>query len=125
MMQTVFEATYPEDLYLISPKVTVVLPMPWAEVKEDEKALLIKILTAVKLSLDAVVIRHQPRFDLSVWAEKPAKVLCFTQADGLAKNELVMAGPTSVIVSLPLAELVKEDEGKKKLWGALKQMFSP
>ena len=123
-MQTDFEATYPEDLYLIAPKVTVVLPVPWAEVKEEEKALLFKILTAVKLSLDAVVIRQQPKFDLSTWAEKPAKVLCFAQADGLAKNELLVAGPTSVIVSLPLAELVKEDEAKKKLWGALKQMFS-
>jgi DNA polymerase III psi subunit len=122
-MQTVFEATYPEDLYLIAPKVTVVLPVPWAEVKEEEKALLAKILTAVKLSLDAVVIRHQPKFDLSVWAEKPSKVLCFAQADGLPKFEVLPAQNTSVVVSLPLPELMTNDDAKKKLWGALRVMF--
>lgn len=122
-MQTVFEATYPEDLYLIAPKVTVVLPVPWAEVKEEEKALLSKILTAVKLSLDAVVIRQQPKFDLSTWAEKPAKVLCFAPADGLPKFEVLPAQNTMLVVSLPLPELMTNDEAKKKLWGALRVMF--
>lgn len=122
-MQTVFEATYPEDLYLIAPKVTVVLPVPWAEVKEEEKALLSKILTAVKLSLDAVIIRQQPKFDLSTWAEKPAKVLCFATADGLPKFEVLPAQNTMVVVSLPLPELMTNDEAKKKLWGALRVMF--
>jgi DNA polymerase III psi subunit len=122
-MQTVFEATYLEDLYRVAPKVTVVVPVPWAEVKEEEKVLLSKILTAVKLSLDAVVIWQQPKFDLSAWAEKPAKVLCFAPADGLPKLEVLPAQSTLVVVSLPLAELMKNDEAKKKLWGALKVMF--
>ncbi len=123
-MQTVFEATYPEDLYLIAPKVTVVVPVPWAEVTEEEKALLSKILMAVKLNLEAVVIRHQPKFDLSTWEEKPTKVLCFAPAEGLPQFELLPAQNTLVVVSLPIPELMTNDEAKKKLWGALRMMFA-
>ncbi|MFM7857096.1 MAG: hypothetical protein ACKO96_35530 [Flammeovirgaceae bacterium] len=122
-MPSIFEATYPEDLYLIAPKVTVVLPVPWAEVKEEEKALLSKILAAVKLSLDAVAIRHQHTFDLSAWAEKPTKVLCFAPADGLPKFEVLPAQNTTVVVSFPLPELMTNDDAKKRLWGALRVMF--
>jgi DNA polymerase III psi subunit len=85
--------------------------------------LLSKILTAVKLSLDAVVIWQQPKFDLSAWAEKPTKVLCFAPADGLPKLEVLPAQSTLVVVSLPLPELMTNDEAKKKLWGALRMMF--
>ncbi len=123
MIQPVFEATYSEDLYRIEPKVTVVIPVPWTEMKEQEQALLAKILAAVKLSLDAVVIRHQPRFDLSAWAEKPAKVLCFAQTDELPKFEVLRAQNTAVVVSFPLPELMTDDDAKKKLWGALRVMF--
>ncbi len=123
-MQEIFESTYPEELYLIQPRVTVVIPVAWAEVKEEEKVLLSKILNAVKQSLDAVIIRQQPHLDLSVWAEKPERVLCFSPAEGLPKFEVLPAQGTSVIVSMSLAELLTNDEAKKKLWTGLKVMFS-
>ena len=123
-MQEIFENTYPEELYLIQPRVTVVIPVAWAEVKEEEKILLSKILNAVKQSLDSVVIKQQLHLDLSVWAEKPAKVLCFCPADGLPMYEVLPAQGTSVIVSLPLPELLTNDEAKNKLWAGLKVMFS-
>lgn len=123
-MQEIFESTYPEELYLIQPRVTVVIPVPWTEVKEAEKTLLSKILGAVKQSLDSVIIRQQPHLDLSVWAEKPERVLCFSPAEGLPKFEVLPAQGISVIVSLPLPELLTNDEAKKKLWAGLKVMFS-
>ncbi len=123
-MQEIFESTYPEELYLIQPRVTVVIPVPWAEVKEEEKVLLSKILNAVKQSLDSVVIRQQTHLDLSMWAEKPERVLCFSPAEGLPKFEVLPAQGTSVIVSLPLPELITNDDAKKKLWAGLKVMFS-
>jgi hypothetical protein len=123
-MQEIFESTYPEELYLIQPRVTVVIPVPWAEVKEEEKVLLSKILSAVKQSLNSVVIRQQPHLDLSVWAEKPERVLCFSPAEGLPKFEVLPEQGTSVIVSLPLPELLTNDEAKKKLWAGLRVMFS-
>jgi hypothetical protein len=123
-MQEIFESTYPEELYLIQPRVTVVIPVAWAEVKEEEKVLLSKILNAVKQSLDSVVIKQQPHLDLSVWAEKPERVLCFSNAEGLPKFEVLPANGISVIVSLPLPELLTNDEAKKKLWAGLKVMFS-
>ncbi len=123
-MQEIFESTYPEELYIIQPRVTVVIPVAWAEVKEEEKVLLSKILNAVKQSLDAVIIRQQPHLDLSVWAEKPERVLCFSPAEGLPKFEVLPAQGTSVIVSMSLAELLTNDEAKKKLWTGLKVMFS-
>jgi hypothetical protein len=124
MMQEIFQSTYPEELYLIKPRVTVVVPVPWAEVKEAEKTLLSKILGAVKQSLDSVVIRQQHHLDLSTWLEKPERVLCFSPAEGLPKFEVLPVNGTSVIVSLPLPELMANDEAKKKLWVGLKVMFS-
>ncbi len=123
-MQEIFESTYPEELYLIQPRVTVVIAVAWTEVKEAEKTLLSKIVGAVKLSLDSVVIRQQPQLDLSVWTEKPERVLCFSPAEGLPKFEVLSAQGTSVIVSLPLNELLANDEAKKKLWAGLKVLFS-
>jgi hypothetical protein len=123
-MQQIFETTYPEELYLIQSKVTVVIPVEWTEVKEEEKVLLSKILNAVKQSLDSIVIRQQPHLDLSTWAEKPERVLCFSPAEDLPKFEVLPAQGTSVIVSLPLPELLTNDEAKKKLWAGLKVMFN-
>lgn len=123
-MQEIFESTYPEELYLIKPRVTVVIPVPWAEVKEAEKVLLSKILGAVKQSLDSVAIKQQSQLDLSLWGEKPDRVLCFSSAEGLPKFEVLPAQGTSVIVSLPLPELMVNDEAKKKLWSGLKVMFT-
>jgi hypothetical protein len=123
-MQEIFESTYPEELYLIKPRVTVVIPVPWAEVKEEEKVLLSKILNAVKQSLDSVFIRQQSHLDLSAWTKKPERVLCFSPAEGLPKFEVLPGNGSSVIVSLPLPELMANDEAKKKLWVGLKVMFS-
>jgi hypothetical protein len=123
-MQEIFESTYPEELYLIRQRVTVVIPVAWAEVKEEEKVLLSKILNAVKQSLDSVVVRQQAHLDLSVWAEKPERVLCLSPAEGLPKFEVLPTHGTSVIVSLPLPELLTNDDAKKKLWAGLKVMFS-
>jgi hypothetical protein len=123
-MQEIIESTYHEELYLIQQKVTVVIPVQWIEVKDEEKVLLSKILSAVKQSLDSVVIKHQPLFDLSSWLEKPERVICFSPAEGLPKYEVLPAQGLSVIISLPLSELITNDEAKKKLWGGLKAMFS-
>jgi hypothetical protein len=123
-MEEIFESTYPEELYLIKPRVTVVIPVPWTDVKEAEKALLSKILGAVKQSLASVVIIQQPHLDISVWIEKPERVLCFSPAEGLPKFEVLPAQGASVIVSLPLPELLANDEAKKKLWAGLKVMFA-
>jgi len=123
-MYSIFETTFPEELYLLHPKVTVIVPVPWTEVKDEERILLSKILSAVKQSLDSVVVIHQPKLDLSVFAEKPKKVLCFSPAEGLPKFEVLPAQDTSVIVSLPLTELLTNDDAKKKLWAGLRVMFS-
>lgn len=122
-MYSIFETTFPEELYLLHPKVTVIVPVPWTEVKDEERILLSKILSAVKQSLDSVVVIHQPKLDLSVFAEKPKKVLCFSPAEGLPKFEVLPAQDTSVIVSLPLTELLTNDDAKKKLWAGLRVMF--
>ncbi|UXE67592.1 MAG: hypothetical protein KA713_03020 [Chryseotalea sp. WA131a] len=122
-MYSIFETTFPEELYLLHPKVTVIVPVPWAEVREEEKLLLSKILSAVKQSLDSVAVMHQTKLDLSKFAEKPQKVLCFSPADGLPKFEVLPAQGTSVIISFPLAELLTNDDAKKKLWAGLRVMF--
>ncbi|MCE2984004.1 MAG: hypothetical protein LW832_10635, partial [Parachlamydia sp.] len=72
----------------------------------------------------SVAIKQQSQLDLSLWMEKPERVLCFSLAEGMPKFEVLPAQGTSVIVSSPLPELMANDEAKKKLWAGLKVMFS-
>ena len=92
---------------------------------EEERQLLAKILGAIKLNLDSVRIVEQSQFNLSSWVEKPEIVLCFSPApDALNKYEVIEVNGASLILSNPLSELTADDVSKRKLWLALKQLFS-
>ena len=125
MTDPFFESLYAEEIYHPAPMTSVVIATPWNKVTEQERQLLSKILGSVKLSLESVRIIEQPQFNLSTWKEKPKKVICFSSApSALAKHEVIEVEGTSLVLSNSLTELMPDDASKRKLWLALKQLFS-
>lgn len=125
MTDSFFESLYIEELYQLAPKTSVVIATAWNKITEEERQLLSKILGSVKLSLESVRIIEQEHFNLSKWIEKPKRVISFSPApDGLAKYEVIEADGTSLVLSNSLGELITDDACRRKLWLALKQLFS-
>lgn len=124
-MNTVEKTIYTEELYSIQPLPTVVITKPWLEVKDDEREQLIKILSALRLPIERVTIKFQPAFDLSGWNEKPAKLIYFGSLPaGIAYYEVIDVNGISLVASESLEVLLGDDSARKRLWGALRQLFS-
>ena len=119
-----FSDTYAEDLYLVPAKPVVVLNTDWKKIPESEKALLQKILSSVKLSLNHVNITCSVKPDVLHWKDKPAHVIVFgSEIPGLAKNELLEVQGIKLIITSSLGALETDNEAKKKLWNSLRQLF--
>ncbi len=125
-MDSFTQSIFEESLYVVSEKTWVILNKPWKETQTEERVLLQKILGAVGLSVEAVTIQYQVRFNLAEWPSRPPKALYFGDSvKGLPQNEIITLDGTSVILSLPLSDLQGDAAGKQKLWQGLKLLFKP
>jgi hypothetical protein len=115
---------YQEDLYTVPASVIVVVPRPWHNILDSEKALLAKILGSVRVSIESVTIVYQESVSMqSLKVLKAQKILVFgsSVSGGINSYEHVKLDGVSVIRADDFSAL---DDGKKKsLWLALKQMF--
>lgn len=117
-------ALFQEDLYYFSNPVVIILSKPWQVYAPAEKALLQKILTSVKIEMDAVQMIVQPSLDLrSLQAYSPAHVLIFgsDMEEGIPFYQATAAQGFIAIRADDLNLL--DDQKKKNLWVALRQMF--
>ena len=122
--QLVLDTVYAEEIYSIPSPVVVVIGVPWSQLTEDQLQLLSKILQAVRLSIDSVRVIFQTSFDSSLWHEKPSKVIAFIEPQkGINSYEIISTGAMAIVFSDPLAQLISDDAGKRKLWSALKSLF--
>ncbi|MBT1702406.1 hypothetical protein [Chryseosolibacter indicus] len=115
---------YQEELYKINSSVMIVLPTPWHKILDEEKALLTKILSSVKTSIDSVLIVQEPKLTEQVLGVyKPGKVLLFGSSleTDIKSYERHVINGVSVIKADELGKL--DDVKKKNLWVAMKQMF--
>jgi DNA polymerase III psi subunit len=120
-----FESIFPEQLYKIEGRATIIVSHPWEKIRSEEKDLLKKILSAVRLSLDSVTIKYQPILDLSSLKISSSKVIYFGVAvNGLSYYEHIEANGISIVLSENLKDLLSNDSSRKKLWGALKTQFA-
>ena len=122
---SVLNSLYPEELYAIPSPVFVIVNKPWADITENERMVLTRMLVAVKLSLASVQILTKKEFTIQVLvAFAPGKVLAFgatlPSAPKLYEHQVIDG--TSLIVSESLDHL--DDVKKKNLWLALRQMFN-
>lgn len=117
------QTAYSEEIYNIREKTTVILTKAWNDLADADKLQLQKILQAVRSSLAAVRILHQPVLDLSQLKPVPGRIIYFGDpVPGLTQFECIQTDGT-VVLAPHLDVLSTDDAGKKKLWIALKQMF--
>ena len=121
------EHLYQEELYVLRPKVLVIIPMQWDSLPEDDQVLLSKILTFVKTSLSSVqvlALRDADINDLEIY--QPSRILAFGGTiKVLGKNiPSYQAHRHNGIAILQADSLDQLDAVKKKnLQNALKEMF--
>ena len=126
------DQTFTEELYRIKPISTVVITTtPWHELKIEETEQLQKISDALRqrinprLSIDAFRVVHQPQLDLNLLPYKPKEVIYFgPPIKGLSYYELIEANEVKMVLSESVADLIKNDQARQKLWKALQQLFT-
>jgi hypothetical protein len=124
MKPELFSAIYSEEIYDVSPPVTIVLSRSWPELKPEERQLLSKILLAIGQSIDRVRIVSQTKLDLSEWSARPSQVIAFVPpAKGVNLYEVIRTDASSIIFSDSLEFFLTNESAKKTLWAALKAMF--
>ncbi len=125
MDSVLFESIYQEQLFSVTMPPTIIVNQPWEKITSEERTLLSKILGALRLSLDAVSVKHQTTLDLSNWIQKPKHLIYFGDpVKGIQQYEVIEANGVSIVTSESLSDLLKSDASRKKLWLALKQQFS-
>ncbi|HYF69717.1 MAG TPA: hypothetical protein VD884_16345 [Ohtaekwangia sp.] len=119
-----FENLYQEELYLIPSRVIVVLGKDWETIGEEERTTLIKMMGALKLSLAAVQIITRHDFELDdLHAFSPRQIIALgSRMKTGALYEHLHEDGVSIVMGDHLDEL--DDQKKKRLWIALKQMFN-
>jgi hypothetical protein len=115
---------FQEDLYTFATPLLVVLKNPWESYSADEHKLLEKILTSVKVDINSVHMATMASVEfraLEVFA--PSRVLIFGSETGqdIPLYQETAAHSLRVIRADDLGNL--NEERKKHLWSALRQMF--
>lgn len=124
MNDQALSALYSEELYRYDTPLVVVLPRAWDTYSADDQSLLKKILTSVKVDINAVLIIARSSLDLkelSVYS--PARALLFGCAvdTGVPDYQQTAAQGFTMIKADDLNAL--DEQKKKNLWIALRQMF--
>ena len=118
------EPIYQEEIYRIPAPVTIVLSCSWSEVGEQFRLPLAKILKALGHSLESARFIRQSPFDLSVFAEKPERMIVFVNPPkGLSLYEVHTTGNTSIVFAGGLEVLTEDEATKRKFWAALQALF--
>jgi hypothetical protein len=115
---------YQEELYQFRSPLVVVLARAWESYSTDEQQLLKKILTSIKVDMNAVQLITAPALDLnSLHTYGAGKVLVFGSeiSESLGKYQQTSAQGFTVIHADDLSAL--DDQKKKNLWIALRPMF--
>jgi hypothetical protein len=124
MEEGIFKSTYSEEVYRLSTPPLIVISKRWNELSPFEIELLSKILQAIGLSLAAVQVRHQIDLNLNDLHPIPSHVIGFgVTSKGIEKNEVITTPHSRLVITESLQSLVQDEETKKKLWKALKQLF--
>ena len=118
------EFLYHEDLYQLRDSILILVDKPWEQLRDEDKTLLSKILGSVKLSMDKVQVLHRSTISLEELIRyQPSKIISFgvTLQENTELYTVINQQGLSFINSEGLASLT--DASKKRLWGALKQLF--
>ena len=115
---------FQEELYHFNTPVVVALSRPWQDYGSEEQVLLKKILSSVKVDISTVQMVVQPSIDLrALQIYSPSRVLLFgvVPQEDFPLYQMQTAQGFTVIRADDLTAL--DDQKKKNLWLALRQMF--
>jgi hypothetical protein len=115
---------FQEDLYAFATPVLVVLKNPWESYSPEEQTLLEKILASIKVGIDSVHIATMASVEFeALGALAPHRVLVFGSETGahIPLYEDTTAHGFRMIRADDLGDL--NEDRKKHLWSALRQMF--
>lgn len=121
------EHLYQEELYILRPKVLVIIPVPWNSLTEDDQVLLSRILTFVKRSISSVHvlnIAEADTDDLDVY--QPSRILVFgSTIKASGKNVPPYQSHRHHGITIVQADSLNQLDSvkKKNLQNALKEMF--
>jgi len=125
MNQELFETIFQEEVFLLKPKPIVVINKAWESLGDKERELLAKIISALKITLDAVTVVSQPTLHVTSFHGKTSKLIYFGELPaGVSYYEVLESGNLSFICSESLSQLIDNETARKQLWQALKQLFS-
>ncbi len=125
MNQPLFESTFQEDLFQLGRRPVVVINESWEILGENERELLTKIISALKISIDSVTIVTQPTLDIASLKQKADRLIYFgILPAGVSRYEVLESDQLSFICSECLSDLLDNEPARKQLWMALKKLFS-
>ncbi|MBL7846618.1 MAG: hypothetical protein JNL40_04045 [Cyclobacteriaceae bacterium] len=125
MDYSLFQTTFPEEVYAVPSPLTVILDRPWSEQPAECREALTKLLAAVRQSPESVRMIHQETLDLSAWAQPPSRLVAFVKPQkGIALNEKISTPATEMVVTEPLSALLTNEESKRKFWTAFRTLFT-
>jgi DNA polymerase III psi subunit len=125
MDQEVFITTYQEEIFQIKEKPIVVINESWDQLGSKERELLTKIISALKISIDAIMVVSQPSLQITSYYNKTRKLIYFGELPaGVLHYELLESGDLSFICSESLTQLIDNEPSRKQLWQGLRKLFS-
>ena len=117
-MNTTLKETFNEEIYAIPGIVQIVLKDPWESYSDQQRELLAKIVSSIKLSMSGV------RITSSTESYSTASHIILFDASALPDvppYKVVMHNSIPIIKADNLDQL--DENRKKSLWLALKEMF--
>src|SRR3954466_173037 len=121
MIAQLSETVFSEELYSIGKKTFVVTSDPWDQIAEVDKTLLQKILQAVGLSIDAVVVVGEHDLVPDTIRTRAGRLIYFGgNATQQALFEVTAIHGVPGLYSPPLKQLQADGAGKQRLWAGLK-----
>lgn len=115
---------FQEEVYRLPATTIVIVSSDWNSMPDDEKALMAKILSSVRVNLASVTILAQSSTSIEkLKTHNPSRILIFGSnvQPEVKPYECVQSNGFSVIRADALSKL--DDARKKSLWLALRQMF--
>lgn len=115
---------YQEELYVFSPGTVVVIPKPWEALTSEEKAVLERMLKAIKVGVAGAQIIHEASLTVArILQLEPRNIIVLGAALDIeaADGEIMEIGNTKLVRARALDQL--DDPAKQVLWLALRKMY--
>ncbi len=125
MDQEVFGTIFQEDIFQIKPKPIVVINEEWGKLGDKERELLSKIIAALKISLDGIIVLSRPQLDIPAYVGQTNQLIYFGELPaGVSQYEVLQSGDLSFICSASLSQLLDNEPARKQLWQGLRKLFA-